>query len=318
LKGLFTSTATVPRCFFLATWGWSGGKSGAEWHYKDYGFNLGYRLCIINDLIAARHFASSGNLEARFVLDTITPTDLSYNNVLVDPVTKSAVIIDLDGLVVPGLFPPEVIGTADFIAPEVVMTSHLDKHDKNRNLPKRETDLHALAVLIYMYLLYRHPLRGSKVHDLNDPVKDESLTMGEKALFIEHPLNKSNRKKLDQVKPSELPWADTEKLPYTVTGPYLSQLIKQAFLEGLSCALVPADTEAPLLYLMSAANFDLTKFKRQFGELDTTHAMISRSDRSSVVRPHVKMVQKPIRLKSQRAWVSNKLFTGTHIYFFMH
>jgi len=83
--------------------------------------------------------------------------------------------------------------------------------------------------------------------------------------------------------------------------------IKQAFLEGLSCALVPADTEAPLLYLMSAANFDLTKFKRQFGELDTTHAMISRSDRSSVVRPHVKMVQKPIRLKSHRAWVCNKL-----------
>jgi hypothetical protein len=84
-----------------------------------------------------------------------------------------------------------------------------------------------------MYLLYRHPLRGSKVHDLNDPIKDESLTMGEKALFIEHPTNKSNFKKLDQAKPSELPWADTNKLPYTLTGPYLSQLIKLAFVDGL-------------------------------------------------------------------------------------
>ena len=47
-------------------------------------------------------------------------SDLSYNNVLIDPVSKTAAIIDIDGLVVPGLFPPDVIGTADFIAPEVL------------------------------------------------------------------------------------------------------------------------------------------------------------------------------------------------------
>src|SRR5690606_11489018 len=52
-------------------------------------------------------------------------SDLSYNDVLVDPVSRSGNIIDLDGLVVPGLFPPEVIGTADFIAPEVLKTKHL-------------------------------------------------------------------------------------------------------------------------------------------------------------------------------------------------
>ena len=51
-------------------------------------------------------------------------SDLSYNNILIDPITKSANIIDLDGLVVPGLFPPEVYGTADFIAPEVLKTMH--------------------------------------------------------------------------------------------------------------------------------------------------------------------------------------------------
>ena len=33
-------------------------------------------------------------------------SDLSYNNILVDPVTKSACIIDIDGLVFPKLFPP--------------------------------------------------------------------------------------------------------------------------------------------------------------------------------------------------------------------
>ena len=53
-------------------------------------------------------------------------SDLSYKNVLVDPVSKSATIIDIDGLVVPGLYPPDVIGTADFIAPEVLATKHLN------------------------------------------------------------------------------------------------------------------------------------------------------------------------------------------------
>ncbi len=160
-------------------------------------------------------------------------SDLSYKNVLVDPSKGHACVIDVDGLVVPGKFPPDVVGTPDFIAPEVVKTAHLPKDDPSRCLPRRETDLHALAVLIYMYLLYRHPLRGGKVHDLNDEQRDESLTMGEKALFVEHPNDKSNRIKVADAKPSELPWADTTKIPFTITGPYLSALFTQAFVAGL-------------------------------------------------------------------------------------
>lgn len=159
-------------------------------------------------------------------------SDLSYKNVLVDPVSKSATIIDIDGLVVPGLFPPDVIGTADFIAPEVLATKHLALKDPGRKLPNRLTDLHALAVMIYMYLLYRHPLKGGKIHDL-DAEKDDLLAMGEKALFIEHPQDTSNRPKLNHVNPKELPWADVNKLPYTITGPYLKELFYQAFVTGL-------------------------------------------------------------------------------------
>ena len=162
----------------------------------------------------------------------LSHSDLSYNNVLVDPTSKSACMIDLDGLVVPGLFPAEVIGTADFIAPEVLATKHLDKKDPNRKLPKRETDLHALACLIYMYLLHRHPLKGGKVHDL-DTEKDDLLSMGEKAMFIEHPTDKANRPKLDQVSKWDLYWADINKIPYTVAGPYLKTLFDKAFIDGL-------------------------------------------------------------------------------------
>ena len=83
-----------------------------------------------------------------------------------------------------------------------------------------------------MYLLYRHPLRGGKVHDL-DPAKDEELTMGGKALFIEHPTDKSNRPKLDQLSKTELPQGDVTKLPYTICGPYLKKLFDRAFIDGL-------------------------------------------------------------------------------------
>lgn len=159
-------------------------------------------------------------------------SDLSYKNVLIDPVTGKAAIIDIDGLVVPGKFPPDVVGTPDFIAPEVLATIHLSKNDPNRKLPSIATDRHALAVMIYMYLLYRHPLRGGKIHD-TDPQKDEELGMGAKALFIEHPTDKSNRPKLNQIKPTHLPWADVNKVPYTVTGPYLKALFDKAFIDGL-------------------------------------------------------------------------------------
>src|SRR5699024_10400702 len=139
--------------------------------------------------------------------------------VLIDPEQGHARVIDIDGLVVPGKYPPDVVGTPDFIAPEVVKTSHLPKEDPNRILPSITTDRHALAVLIYMYLFYRHPLRGGKIHDLDDEMRDETLSMGEKALFIEHPTDRSNAVKLNQVKPSSLPWADPEKIPYTIMGP---------------------------------------------------------------------------------------------------
>lgn len=163
-------------------------------------------------------------------------SDLSYKNVLIDPVSKSAAIVDIDGLVVPGLFPPDVIGTADFIAPEVVATKHLSINDPKRNLPKRTTDLHAMAVLFYMYLLYRHPLRGGRYFGDIDSDKEEDLLMGEKALFIEHPTDDSNRNFKREYGDSlnDLsPWTNLQKTPYSITGPYLKELFDQAFIDGL-------------------------------------------------------------------------------------
>ncbi len=159
-------------------------------------------------------------------------SDLSYKNVLVDPQTGHACVIDCDGLVVPGKYPPDVVGTPDFIAPEVLQTRALPLTDPAKKLPSIYTDRHALAVLVYMYLLNRHPLRGGKVHDL-DTAKDEELSMGAKALFVEHPTDRSNRPKPQNLQPSELPQGDVDKRPMSICGPYLEPLFRQAFIDGL-------------------------------------------------------------------------------------
>lgn len=170
----------------------------------------------------------------RLHLTGLAHSDLSYKNVLIDPADANVCVIDIDGLVVPGMFPPDVVGTPDFIAPEVMGTAHLEKTDAQRVLPSRLTDLHALSVLIYMYLLHRHPLKDSKkIFDMNDDKNDDALRMGSAALFIEHPTDLSNSVDCKALGKGQLPWHDTRKRPYSLTGPYLSKLFNSAFIDNL-------------------------------------------------------------------------------------
>ena len=120
-------------------------------------------------------------------------SDLSCNNVLIDPQTGSTVVIDIDSLVVPGKYPPEVCGTKGYIAPEVIATMEFDPGDPRRCLPCVSTDLHALPVLIYEYLFLRHPLAGPKVYSTASAEEDDFLGMGPMATFIEDPNDRSNR-----------------------------------------------------------------------------------------------------------------------------
>jgi len=147
-------------------------------------------------------------------------SDLSCRNILVDPSNGQSIVIDIDSLVVPGLFPPDVAGTPGYIAPEVLATLELGLRDPNRILPSSRTDQHALPVLIYEYLLSRHPLKGPKVNSPESAEKDENLSMGAKALFVEDPNDTSNR-------PRDL------RIPYSVLGPHLTDLFTRAFVKGL-------------------------------------------------------------------------------------
>jgi serine/threonine protein kinase len=148
-------------------------------------------------------------------------SDLSPNNVLVDPSRGASIVIDIDSLVVEGFYPPDVLGTKGYIAPEVLSTMHLPFNDKRRRFPSARTDQHALAVLIYQYLLRRHPLDGKRIPAAPTAEEQELLSYGSQALFCEHPGDESNR-------PEE-----KEYVPCAALGPFLGDLFQRAFVKGL-------------------------------------------------------------------------------------
>ncbi len=195
-----------------------------------------WRRCFDCALVLARGIR-------RLHTEGLVHSDLSHRNVLIDPsdrpdASKAAptiAIIDLDGLVVPYdvCATPDVEGTAGCQAPELVQFP---------NAPVNTyAELHSLAVLIYQYLLCRHPLDGKMICD-KDPKKDDELRFGQKALFIEDTTNPSNRydwsfvEKTTRKKktiPFLRPWCDLDALPYTVLGPKLAPLVEKAFVDGL-------------------------------------------------------------------------------------
>lgn len=152
----------------------------------------------------------------------LSHSDLSYNNVLLNPTKGKVLVIDVDELVVPGKYDPGVFGTRGFIAPEVY---------GGNELPSQYTDLHAMACLIYLYLLHRHPLIGDKRHPASTAEEEEIIAYGTGALFVEHSTDKSNKPVPQGLKPID--WSDVDRLPCEATGPYLSKLFHRAFEEGL-------------------------------------------------------------------------------------
>ena len=189
---------------------------------QERGDFLSYLRISLNVARAVRRMHAAG----------LAHSDLSYKNVLIDPHGGNACIIDVDGLVVPGKYPPDVLGTPDFIAPEVLCDR------TNKVLPSQETDKHALAVLIYMYLLHRHPLQGGRFFGPDvDEEEEEELRMGSQPLYIEHPTDHSNRnmkreygRDYDKCRP----WVDLDHFgAEKIAGPFLASLFMRAFTDGL-------------------------------------------------------------------------------------
>jgi uncharacterized protein YegL/serine/threonine protein kinase len=160
-------------------------------------------------------------------MNGLAHSDLSCNSILINPSRGTCMIINIvDSIIVPGIFPPDILGTPGYMAPEVLGTNRLPVTDPNRKLPSNLTDLHALPVLFYEYLLRRHPLKGPKVNSTISTEEDEFFSMGSKAIFIENPHDTSNH------------WSNSKDWPelkptYDILGKSLQDLFYKAFVEGL-------------------------------------------------------------------------------------
>lgn len=146
-------------------------------------------------------------------------TDLSYFNFLVNPDTTDVVLLDLDGLVVPGFLPAQVKGTRGIIAREIML---------RQCGPNESSDRHSLAVQILQTLLFRNVFKPLVTYDPNDPDNDEEIGWGDKLTFSEDPVDRSNRLRL-----LGIPLFHGGALSYRMLTPALQRLAERACIEGL-------------------------------------------------------------------------------------
>lgn len=145
--------------------------------------------------------------------------DLHFNNFLVDMRSGRAVMIDLDGLVIPGFLPPQVLGMIPFMAPEII---------SRKSSPDQGSDRHSLAVLVFQTLLLRNPLQPLTCFQSDDAEQDELIGWGREAVFSENPYNFRNR-------PKRLgyPLYQQGVLSVNILPPEVRALFEQCFIQGL-------------------------------------------------------------------------------------
>jgi hypothetical protein len=167
----------------------------------------------IGRLAAALKLAQAA---ARLAKSGLCYADFSHRNAMVDPFEGRMMLIDCDALTIPDVLPPDVLGTPGYIAPEIMM----DDSRPRQVTPSIGTDRHALATLLYRWFLGYHPLDGDHPpygQNLEDHIR---LAFGERALYIEHPSDLSNRRQ-GQVLTSEM------------LGDEIKRLFREAFVDGL-------------------------------------------------------------------------------------
>ncbi|MFH8770339.1 protein kinase [Streptomyces sp. NPDC017958] len=111
--------------------------------------------------------------------------DISWGNIFFDPATGDVLVCDNDNAVVEG-DASGISGTMEFMAPELV------RGDPGAR-PGTQSDLHSLAVLLFMFLMNHHPLKGRRelgIHCLDEAA--ERKLYGRSPLFVFDPADDSN------------------------------------------------------------------------------------------------------------------------------
>lgn len=143
--------------------------------------------------------------------------DLSGRNVMCNPVEGRAVVIDLDGLVVPDHMYGDVLGTPGYMAPELIDGMLMQQPVR----PNAKSDRHALAVLLYELLLWHHPLTSGKRPPLHAEAQMDDIlkTSSQHAIYVYHPTDRGNR--------------PHKALHVDILGNEMARLFERAFVQGI-------------------------------------------------------------------------------------
>jgi serine/threonine protein kinase len=111
-------------------------------------------------------------------------SDISFGNAFFDPNTGEVLICDNDNVRVNRSPVSGVLGTPDFMAPEIVL---------GEARPSNLTDLYSLSVLLFYLFHLGHPLMGQKVLKIHCwDIAARNLLFGENPEFIFDPAKRSN------------------------------------------------------------------------------------------------------------------------------
>jgi len=164
--------------------------------------------------------------------------DLSPRDVLINPVEGRAVILGGDELIVPNYMFASTLGTLSYMAPELIIGLQTNVPV----FPNARTNRHALAVMVFELLLMHHPLLGgTRLLDAGDPDRDALLQLGQYALYVENPTDRSNPPKGVYLSASML-------------GGGIQQLFEESFINELfspNARPQPSEYEAALKQLLA-------------------------------------------------------------------
>lgn len=144
--------------------------------------------------------------------------DISWGNIFFDPDTGDVLVCDNDNAVVEG-DASGISGTMEFMAPELV------RGDPGAR-PGTQSDLHSLAVLLFMLLMNHHPLKGRRelgIHCLDEAA--ERKLYGRSPLFVFDPADDANA-------PDPLEHA-TVLATWDAAAERLRELFRRSFTTGL-------------------------------------------------------------------------------------
>lgn len=110
--------------------------------------------------------------------------DISFGNAFFDPATGDVLVCDNDNVTTNRSRSDGVLGTPDFMAPELV---------RMEAQPSNKTDLHSLAVLLFYTFFLGHPLSGKAMLSIrcwDGPAREKIF--GRQPVFIFDPNDTSN------------------------------------------------------------------------------------------------------------------------------